>query len=150
MSSTRIVTSLFLGVLVSAFAPPGDDYLIKGKHREVIKLGDVREVVVKCFCPNFSIERHDNSAELVVSTKSEQGSTGYHGEQTKPASMAKSVLTFEASRSGEKLTLESREYLVMHHFGYLKDVVIIAPHDVKIRYENIGNAELRDRTPKSE
>ncbi|WP_374338013.1 hypothetical protein [Leeia sp.] len=124
-----------------------DDFLLTAEARQIESLGGIRSIVIRCHCAEQDIIRDDQASGLVLDMSGQQGSQGYHGEQSVPGQMQPRDLLFDRSVRGDTLTLHSREWLYVHHFSQITRLQVRLPSRITLRFEPLSEEELYQHSP---
>lgn len=138
-----LVSSLFLiflsGVTIA------DDYSIVDSSIQSFPAKGITEIEISCFCSNDVKIKRTKRGDIKIEIEAKMDSVGYHGKQTKPKGISKTLLNFESYTTDERLELVSKEYTFMHHAFVIKKLTVYLPKNVRYRLMPIHYFMLKGR-----
>ena len=143
----RLIRFLIIGSIACLFAPEGSaqDYSITESHIQNIDNTNIQSVYLYCYCEN-GVNRHESEdAQIKLSMIATKDSVGYHGDQKAPKNIPVQLMDFKQTINGSELTLESREYIYIHHGFFVDKLDIFVPKNVKLHVTKISDLELNGR-----
>lgn len=121
----------------AARAQTADDISVSGMLEQTVPLDGAKRVVVRCYCPQRATQTAKTADTVVLDIAAIYDSVGYHGVQKKPERIEDAQMRFVATRDGDVLVLESREWRSMHHAFRLTHLRIVLPDNVELQVESV-------------
>ena len=137
--------SLAMALVATAGCSMLNDYRVSGGAKQTVDLEGIREVTVECYCRESVRIHYDETEALRLDITGELSSVGYHGRQSKPATVPPGMLRFSVVREGDRLTLSSSEYTYIHHAFIIERLGLAAPRDVALVFHPLKWGELEGR-----
>ncbi|MCC3859919.1 hypothetical protein [Pseudemcibacter aquimaris] len=122
-----------------------NDFSLSGSITQVINAEDVRNVIIRCYCPNQTIKKNNDDKSLKLIIQATHDSVGYNSYQDIPSEINSNMLRFHERIIEDKIVLESQEFTYIHHAFKIDDLIINAPSDLIIKIEPISELELEGR-----
>lgn len=139
---------VLLAIYFCGAANAANDFSLTESRSLNLPLTDVRAVVVRCHCTNFSVKRVQGKKGIDLRIVGTFSSLGYHGPQAKPERVPPELLTFVERRTEGTLTLDSSEYTHIHLARIIDSLEIVAPADLELRVESLSYQLLEGRRAK--
>lgn len=144
MKAARYLSIALFASLMPAITM-AQDYSITESHSQTIDLTNIDTVYLYCHCKD-GVNRHNTEkAEIVLEFSATKDSVGYHGSQIVPTNIPVELLNFKQTIKGNELTLDSREYIYIHHGFFVDELNLSAPKGMKVYVGKIAYHELDRR-----
>jgi hypothetical protein len=115
--------------------------------RQTITINDNEAITIRCYCPQYTVRRESDSDSITLVVRGTYSIEGYHGSRqdagAKP--IASSDLEFQSSEADNVLTLESPEWIYLHHTLLIDELEIIVPFVLKVHVDQLSFDELVGR-----
>lgn len=122
-----------------------EHFRIEDEATQLLELGGVERITVRCYCYSEITLKRSLQGPSMLKFIGTLESVGYHGDSEPPKTIERSLMVFDVVAKGGGITIESREWTLMHTAFMIKRLEVVVPPGVELQTDSISFQDLEGR-----